>query len=129
MYNKAHLIRSTTLGRHHPETAASHFNLGRLLNRMGDFDRALDEFQSALEIYDSLFGRNHKKVADIFFMISKVLSKKGDHKNALLECEKAHEIYEGLQNPKKGATAAFLVKFKKRMEEAEKRIPDNNRYL
>ena len=49
--------RATLLSQ--PDVAASHVNIGNVLDDMGNPEEALVEFQKALEVWLAVFGRQH----------------------------------------------------------------------
>ena len=58
----------------------------------GKYERALEYYQKALEIFIKVFGQDHPDVATSFNNIGAVYEGKGDFENALIQFQKALEI-------------------------------------
>ena len=89
------------------ETLASVFhNLGYGYNAMGNYDKALEYFEKALEIRESKLGKDHPSTASTYNNIGEVYRAKGDYDKALEYYGKAMEIKESKLGKDHPVTAA-----------------------
>ena len=75
-------------------TAHCHHNMGTLLSAMSDFDQALEHFNTAIGIIDSLFGPKHRETANNYNSIGLVYGRMGDWQHALEYCLLSLEMVE-----------------------------------
>ncbi len=68
--------------------------LGRVLQELAEYDRALAIFQRAFAIESTTHGRNHPNVAKRLNNISGVMQAKGDYRGALEKYQEALRIFE-----------------------------------
>ena len=77
------------------ETLASVLhNIGYAYDDMGDYDKALEYYGKALEIFESKLGKDHPYTATTYNNIALVYKNMGDYDKALMCFEKALEIRE-----------------------------------
>lgn len=93
-YKKALAIRSSLLGRDHPDTAVCHSSIGAVLEAMGNFDGALKAHKKALDIREAKLGSNHPDIAESYRRIGEVCNSMGHHSLALKYHDKALEVGE-----------------------------------
>ena len=77
-HQRALEIRVKVLGKEHPDTAQSYFNLGITQHASGDFLSALQSRQCALEIRVKLFGEEHPDTARRYFSLAVTQYDSGD---------------------------------------------------
>lgn len=77
-FEQALAIRQQVLGEAHPETAASHSNLGNITGDMGDYAAARTHHERALAIRRQSLGESHPDVATSLNNLGIVFAEQGD---------------------------------------------------
>ena len=80
------------MGKDHPETATTYNNIAGVYYAKGDYDKALEYYEKALEISESKLGKDHPSTATTYNNIALVYEAKGDYDNALEYFLKAFRI-------------------------------------
>ncbi len=75
-------IRREHLGPGHVETAHSHFNAGSMLKKIGRYEQAAQELETAYGIYKNTLGAAHPSTADCLSTIADVFAKQGQANRA-----------------------------------------------
>jgi tetratricopeptide (TPR) repeat protein len=86
-------------------TAMSYNNIGNVYDDLGDYDKALEYHNKALEIRKSVLGENHPDTASSYDNIGIVYRNLGDYDKALEYHFKALEIYKDILGEKHRDTA------------------------
>ena len=81
------------LGRDHPDTAKSYNNMAVVYYEQGDYKKALEYNEKALEINERVLGRDHPDTAKSYYNMAGVYSAQGDNEKALKFNEKALEVF------------------------------------
>ena len=76
------------------EAATSYNNIGELYRKQGDYGKALENNQKALEIWDKVLGTKHPNTASSYDNIGLVYHAQGDYSKAFEYHQKALEIRE-----------------------------------
>lgn len=82
-------------------------NLGIIYIEQGEYDKALEQYEKAIDIYRRMFGTNHLLTAKTYNNISGVYRSQGNYKKALEFLMKAINIYRqefGTDNPSLATT-------------------------
>ena len=58
-------IQSGTLGKDHPDVAATYNNMGAVYDHQADYPRALEYYQMALDIKLGTLGKDHPRTKDV----------------------------------------------------------------
>jgi tetratricopeptide (TPR) repeat protein len=101
-YDVAHrlLLRvlelASILGKDHPGMAISYNNIALILKKKGKYNGALEQYEKALAIVESVHGTDHPTTATIYNNIGLVLTEKGDYDGALLQYEKLVAVRESV---------------------------------
>jgi hypothetical protein len=81
---------------------------GMLSQSQGDFDRAEEFFESALELAEELYGASHYRTALVTLYLAKVSRLKGKHVEAALLRDRAQSVFSTSQaQPPAGGSAGF----------------------
>ncbi len=72
----------------------SYNNLGLAYNNKGDYEKAIEYYQKALEIEESKLGRDHPDTALSYINLGTAYSNEGDYGKAIENYQKALEITE-----------------------------------
>lgn len=81
-------------------TARSYNNIGIVYRKLGDYDKALEYHNKALEIQKAVFGENHPYTASSYVNIGAVYGNLGDNDKALEYNFKALEIFKAVLGEK-----------------------------
>ena len=75
-YHEALPVLEKTLGRNHPDLAATYSNIGVVFRQQAKYPEALDMYRKALEVDEKVHSPDHLSVADtknkragVFFMV------------------------------------------------------------
>ena len=80
-------------GQDHPAVAASYTNIGIVYKRQGQYERALEYYQKALEIYIKVSGQEHPDVAVSYQNLAAVYQSQGNHVQTKEMATKAYHIF------------------------------------
>lgn len=89
-------------GKESKEAASSYNNIGWVYKYQGDYDKALEYYFKALEIWEKVFGTEHPNMASSYNNIGMVYYNQGDYYKALEHLFKALAIWEtvlGTEHP------------------------------
>ena len=106
-------IRKNALGEDHPSVAVDYNNIGTVYSSLGDYDKALEYLNHALNIWQSTLGEDHPDVAQCYNNIGVAYFLQGDYGTALDYFRKALKILEpiyGDQHPDVKATQDIILK-------------------
>ncbi|MBR3707761.1 MAG: tetratricopeptide repeat protein, partial [Lentisphaeria bacterium] len=79
-------------GENHPDTAASHYNIGLVYGMQGNYAKALEFFNKALEIRLKVLGENHPDIVASHGGIAGTLYRSGKKTEARDHLRKAAAI-------------------------------------
>ncbi len=88
-------------------TASSYNNIGIVYDNLGDYDKALEYHNKALEIFKDVLGENHPDTASSYNNIGIVYDELGDYDKALEFKNKALEIIKAVLGENHPDTAMF----------------------
>eukprot|EP00533_Pseudo-nitzschia_delicatissima_P006171 CAMPEP_0116086392 /NCGR_PEP_ID=MMETSP0327-20121206/4830_1 /TAXON_ID=44447 /ORGANISM="Pseudo-nitzschia delicatissima, Strain B596" /LENGTH=213 /DNA_ID=CAMNT_0003577439 /DNA_START=129 /DNA_END=770 /DNA_ORIENTATION=+ len=103
--SKALEIRRKVLGKEHPDTASTYYQLGICHTQAKDYDRALTELKRALTLGRICWGKTHEDTGCTYYQLGIVLNAMGDYDLGLRELRKASEIFENILGADHEATA------------------------
>lgn len=75
------------LGEQHPQTLATHVDLGRFLDGAGDHDGAVAAIEAVLPKYEALFGPNHPATLGVRHDLATMYGEGGDFARAIKELQ------------------------------------------
>ncbi len=93
-YNIALGIREKTLGKDHPDTAATYNNLAILYHDLGNYDKSLKYYEINLEICKKTLGKDHPSTAATYHNLAGLYRDLGNYDQALKYFKTALEINE-----------------------------------
>ncbi len=67
----------------YPDVAKSYNNMALVYDEQGDYSKALEYYQLALDIREAKFGKDHPSVATIYNNMALVYDNQGDYYKAL----------------------------------------------
>ena len=79
-------------GHEHPDVAQSYLGLGNVYDSQGQYERALENHQRALEIFIKVSGQDHLDVAKSYNNIGLVYNSQGKYEEALEYYQKDLDI-------------------------------------
>ncbi|MEX1020527.1 MAG: tetratricopeptide repeat-containing protein [Litorilinea sp.] len=91
-YAQALTIRQTELGATHPDTAASHTDLGYILRDLGDMSGAQLHLETALAVRLAVLGEDHIDTADTLSELGTIYSMRGKSQDAAATFRRALAI-------------------------------------
>jgi tetratricopeptide (TPR) repeat protein len=80
------------LGKDHPDTATTYNNIAVVYDDMGDYDKALEYYEKAKEIYESKLGKDHPFTSTTYNNIATLHFAKDDYDKAMEYFLKAFRI-------------------------------------
>ncbi|MEM6988995.1 MAG: serine/threonine-protein kinase [Myxococcota bacterium] len=108
-HKRALEIREAVLVPNHPETGASHHNLGNLLVMMGRNDEARGHFERAISIERVTVGEKHAQYANSMAGLSIVNHRAGNFDDARKQIDTTIEIYSEIHGPDSELVVGGLV--------------------
>lgn len=72
------------------------YDIGYIYSQLGDYSKAVENYQSSLDLYKNIIGENHTDVAQAYNNISKEYRNLGLKKKELQSLLKAKKIWENL---------------------------------
>jgi tetratricopeptide (TPR) repeat protein len=94
MYEETRQILEAELGPQHPSIATTLNNLAALYLEMGEYEKALQLFQRALNIREKVLGTKHLDVAQTLNNLAELYLKTGEYEEALQLFQRALDIRE-----------------------------------
>ena len=65
-------INKAVYGRHHIKVAINQNNLGNMLRRQGELDKALEHYRNAIQTFEKTLGKDHEKTATAIRNMAKI---------------------------------------------------------
>lgn len=97
--SRALAIAKETLGEADTHTADAYLAASTANRNQGDFEKEVENYRRALEIYEKKYGRGHKKVAVMSGKLAELLLKQGNYNEAVDLVNTALIVLKNESNP------------------------------
>lgn len=96
LLTKSLTIRLNILSPNHPDIAKSYNNIGVYYSLIEDWDKAINNFNLALDIYQQAEGNHFLSIGLLYFSMGTIYNKQKNFEDAILFKEKALKIWSNI---------------------------------